>query len=130
MRNLKIYLMIMLAVVLPALAETKMVTGNKQQETFTLGSGDTLHVMGNQNILTAKGGNVSVMGNQNQMRLEGQGNTGDVTGNENTVTVDGNWSAINVTGNDNTIKLVKRPGMKEPKITRFGKNTQVVTVEP
>lgn len=130
MRVLKLTLMLLvLALGLPVLAETKLVAGNKQQETFKLKSGDTLQVLGNHNQLVADGDGaeaaVSVMGNHNEIRLQSRGGAADVTGNYNTIVADGNWSAVNVLGNNNTVKIVKRKGRPEPTVSRVGKNTTV-----
>lgn len=135
MLKLKLSMMaLVLALGLPALAEIKMVAGNNQQQTYTLQSGDSLQVMGNQNVLTADGrgseASVSIMGNNNEIKLLARGGTADVTGNHNLVIVDGGWTAINVIGNNNVVRIVKRKGQSPPAVNRIGNGTKVETVEP
>lgn len=135
MQKFKLTLMaLVLALGLPALAETKVVAGNKHQATYTLASGDSLQVMGNHNLLVADGrgdeATVNVMGNHNEIKLIANGGTGDVTGNDNLIIVDGNWATVNVVGNNNTVRIVKRKGQSPPAVNRIGNNTRVETVEP
>ena len=103
-------LLLSLSWVAPSWAETINIVANEQTQTVNFRAAkDKLDVLGNENTLTVKG----------------QGDKIDVMGNENRIIVDAQVRKLDLMGNKNVIKIVRRQGRPEPKVSHLGRDNRV-----